>query len=321
MARIISIPPAPAAAGGGGLSGNLVAGLVGDRVIDPFLVADNNNITGQFLRDLIGSAFDAHRTLQAMNAVAASATAMNAVAASATAMTAVAASATAMNAVAASATARTAVRGSTVAMTAVGAVNMAIGKFAAGEAGLDPTAWADMTAVAASSTAMNAVLASATAMTAVAASSTAMNAVAASATAMSAVAASLTARSAVRQSAIAINAISAAQSALDIMYTAAVKFTHTGHAWSANPATLVGTGNYLIVRFTQVAAFWAAGTVEGQYLRRGDLSTWIMTDGDNTADIPTRASGTRRDNALRAVNNTSIQYYLGETFEIAYLTA
>ena len=207
----------------GGLSGNLVAGLIGNNVIDPFAVSDNNNITGQLLRDLIGAAFGEHQTLQTMNAVVAS--------------------------------------------------------------------------------------------------STAMNAVAASATAMNAVVASLTARSAVRQSTIAINAISAAQSALDIMYTAAVKFTHTGLAWSANPATLVGTGNYLIVRFTQVTAFWPTGTIEGQYLRRGDLSTWIMTDGDNTADIPTRASGTRRDNALRAVNNTSIQYLLAETFEIAYLTA
>ena len=135
MAKIISIPPPAAQAGG--LSNSLVAGLVGDRVVDAFLVADNNLITGQLLRDLIGPAFDEHRSLQTMNAVAASATA------------------------------RTAVRNSSVAMTAVGAVNMAIGKFAAGEAGLDPTAWADMTAVAASATANTAIFASATARIAV----------------------------------------------------------------------------------------------------------------------------------------------------------
>ena len=116
MARIVSIPPATQA---GGLSNSLVAGLVGDRVIDAFLVADNNNITGQFLRDLIGSAFDEHRSLQTMSAVVASSTAMNAVVASSTAMNAVAASATAMNAVAASATAVTAIFNSSVARIAV----------------------------------------------------------------------------------------------------------------------------------------------------------------------------------------------------------
>ena len=298
MARIVSIPPATQA---GGLSNSLVAGLVGDRVIDAFLVADNNNITGQFLRDLIGSAFDAHRTLQAMNAVAASATAMNAVAASATAMTAVAASATAMNAVAASATARTAVRGSTVAMTAVGAVNMAIGKFAAGEAGLDPTAWADMNAVVASATAMNAV--------------------AASATAMSAVAASLTARSSIRQSTTAINAINAVQSALNIMYTAAIKWTNVinGH-WQTG--TLVAPGNYLVVRLTQRSRnWWGEGSTNGAHVRRGDLTGWTTTNAGSSLNLIQRENGTILDNALQTVNAQSIQFHLLEGVEIAYLTA
>ena len=238
----------------GGLSNGLVAGLVGDRVIDAFTVADNNGIAGQLLRDLIGPAFDVHRSLQTMTAVAASTTAMTAVIASATAMTAVAASATAM--------------------------------------------------------------------TAVAASATTMTAVAASATAMTAVAASLTARSAVRLSATAINAINASQLALDAMYTAATKFTYTpSGTWSANPATLAAPGNYLIVRFIQVTQFWGAGVATGQYFRRGDGSTWTMTDGDSTANIPARAPGTRRDNALRTVNGMSIQYHVAESFEFAWLTA
>ena len=126
MARIVSIPPAGQAAGQGGLSNGLVAGLVGDRVIDAFLVADNNLITGQLLRDLIGSAFDEHRSLQTMTAVAASSMAMNAVVASSTAMNAVAASSTAMNAVAASLTARSAVRQSTIAINAINAVQPAL---------------------------------------------------------------------------------------------------------------------------------------------------------------------------------------------------
>ena len=233
MAKIISIPPPAAQAGG--LSNSLVAGLVGDRVVDAFLVADNNLITGQLLRDLIGPAFDEHRSLQTMNAVVASSTAMNAVAASATAM----------NAVAASATARTAVRNSSVAMTAVGAVNMAIGKFAAGEAGLDPTAWADMNAVAASATAMNAV----------AASATAMNAVAASATANTAIFASATARIAVYDSTVAWDALRLNATAQTHMISIGLLHNASwegGAPWTY-PPTVTSTTRVVVVRFRSAA--------------------------------------------------------------------
>ena len=125
-----------------------------------------------------------------MSAVAASATAMSAVAASATAMSAVAASATAMSAVAANYVALVALysnaealsiaQGTTVGAAALaGAGSVATGKAAVKLAGLDPDDFADMAAVAASSTAMAAVAASSTAMAAVAASGTAMAAVAA----------------------------------------------------------------------------------------------------------------------------------------------
>jgi hypothetical protein len=70
---------------------------------------------------------------------------------------------------------------------------MAIGKYAAGYAALDPALYADMNAVAASSTAMNAVAASSNAMAAVAASSTAKLAIRNSDTALSAIGASVTA--------------------------------------------------------------------------------------------------------------------------------
>ena len=132
-----------------------------------------------------------------MTELAASSTAMAAVAASSTAMTAVAASSTAMAAVAASSTAMAAVAGSPVAMVAIwqsstaidavednpaaweiftGASSEVMGKTAAILAGLDPIDYADMTAVAASSTAMAAVAASTTAMTAVSSSDTALTA-------------------------------------------------------------------------------------------------------------------------------------------------
>ena len=91
-----------------------------------------------------------------------------------TGMDTVSASETAMDAVSVSETARDAVRDSDLAFDTVAGVNMAIGKFAAGEAGLDPTEFADMDAVAASETAMDAVAASETAMDAVVDSVTAI---------------------------------------------------------------------------------------------------------------------------------------------------
>ena len=80
---------------------------------------------------------------------------------------------------------------------ALSASGVAMGKTVATLAGLSCSAYDDMSAVAASSTAMAAVASSQTAMTAVAASSTAMAAIAASSTALSAIAASTTALDAI----------------------------------------------------------------------------------------------------------------------------
>ena len=95
-------------------------------------------------------------------------------------MSAISASAVAMSAISASAVARDAIKNNPTAYASVLGNHMAVGKFAVGAAGLDPAPYADIEAVAASSTAMQAVAASSTAMQAVAASSTAMQAVAAS---------------------------------------------------------------------------------------------------------------------------------------------
>ena len=120
-----------------------------------------------------------------MSAVAASSTAMTAVASSQTAMAAVIANATALNAVVSSSTAMTAVAASYVAVAAVygsavavdavktnetawatltGATSAVMGKAVAVLSGLNPDSYADMTAVASSSTAMAAVASSSTAM-------------------------------------------------------------------------------------------------------------------------------------------------------------
>jgi|GEM_PF-3258185 len=129
--------------------------------------------TDQALATVVASAV-------AMSAISASAVAMSAISASAVAMSAISASAVAMSAISASAVARDAIKNNPTAYASVLGNHMAVGKFAVGAAGLDPAPFADIEAVAASSTAMQAVAASSTAMQAVAASSTAMQAVAAS---------------------------------------------------------------------------------------------------------------------------------------------
>jgi hypothetical protein len=144
----------------------------------------------------------------AMNAVAASETAMTAVIANTAAFNTVVTSHVAMNAVASSYVAVAVVYESAVAVEAVkanetawatltGATSAVMGKAAAKLAGLNPADYADMTAVASSSTAMAAIIGNATALNAVVSSQTAMAAIAASSTALSAIAASTTALDAI----------------------------------------------------------------------------------------------------------------------------
>ena len=154
----------------------------------------------------------------ALNAVAASETAMAAVIGNVTALNAVVTSQLAMNAVASSYVAVAAVYESAVAVEAVkanetawstltGASSAVMGKAAAKLAGLNPADYADMDAIAASSTAMAAIIGNSTALNAVVSSQTAMAAIASSSTAMTAVASSNTARTAITNSATAKNAL------------------------------------------------------------------------------------------------------------------
>ena len=127
-----------------------------------------------------------------MDAIAASSTAMTAVAASSTAMTAVAASYVAMAAVYGSAVAVDAVKANETAWaTLTGATSAVMGKAVAVLSGLNPDSYADMTAVASSSTAMAAIAASSTALSAIAASTTALDAIYAKKKRMSGASASL----------------------------------------------------------------------------------------------------------------------------------
>ena len=95
-------------------------------------------------------------------------------------MSAVAASSTAMAAVVASQTAMAAIQKSQTALNAIAASSMATAKYAAGAAGLNPADYADMNAIASSSTAMTAVINSEAARTALVSSSVARKALKAS---------------------------------------------------------------------------------------------------------------------------------------------
>ena len=115
---------------------------------------------------------------------------------------------------------------------ALSASGVAMGKTVATLAGLSCSAYDDMSAVAASSTAMAAIIANSTALKAVVSSSAAMSAVAASQTAMTAVAASSTAMAAVASSSTAMAAVASSSTAM-----AAVASSSTAMAAVASSQT------------------------------------------------------------------------------------
>ena len=151
--------------------------------------------------------------------------------------------------------------------TFTGASSSVMGKTVAILAGLNPSSYADMTAIAASSTAMTAIQKSPTALNAIAASSMAtakyaagaaglnpadyadMKAVAASSTAMTAVAASSTAMTAVGNSITAMSAISASSTALTALCNSPLAVTTNASTWGSSSTLL--TGKRILVGFSQ----------------------------------------------------------------------
>ena len=205
-----------------------------------------------------------------IDAVAASSTAMAAVAASSTAMAAIVAAPVAMAALWRSDTAIKALQANATAWkTFTGASSSVMGKTVAILAGLNLSSYADMTAIAASSTAMaavaasstamtaiianstalNAVVTSSTAMTAIIANATALNAVVTSSTAMAAVAASSTAMTAVGNSITAMSAISASSTALTALCNSPLAVTTNASTWGSSSTLL--TGKRILVGFSQ----------------------------------------------------------------------
>ena len=189
---------------------------------------------GKSIATLAGLSCSAYKDIDAvvasstaMAAIIANATALNAVVTSSTAMAAIVAAPVAMAALWRSDTAIKALQANATAWkTFTGASSSVMGKTVAILAGLNPSSYADMTAIAASSTAMAAIIANATALNAVVTSSTAMAAVAASSTAMAAIAASATARAAICASTVAYDYL------LSKATYATISGTYSSMGWS-----------------------------------------------------------------------------------------
>ena len=297
------------------------AGRCQEMMADPFIwraMASSGVAVGKSVATLAGLDCGAYAD---MTAVAASSTAMTAVAASQTAMTAVAASQTAMAAVAASSTAMAAVIANSTALNAVVASSTAMaaiwqndtalsavqnnaeawaiftsassevmGKTVAILAGLNPDSYADMTAVAASSTAMAAVAASQTAMTAVASSATAVSAMAASSAAKSALQASPLKK----------------------------EYSWGGNNWTANTLTAVsGSGLLLKIQITNNVGGWSLPTKTGHKVLL-DGAAFTATNGYSTSDIYQQSTSAVIDESVRRYKS-SINVYLYNATKITYI--
>ena len=150
---------------------------------------------------------------------------------------------------------------------AVSGSGVAVGKMGATIAGLSCSAYADMSAVAASSTAMTAVINNSVALTAVVSSSTAMAAVAASSTAMTAVAASSTAMTAIAASSVSRNAIMGSNTAKTALASSPLKKTVTKSTSNNWENRTISTGKGWVINCYNANSGGEAG------------STWYNLDG------------------------------------------
>ena len=234
----------------------------------------------------------------------------------------------AMNLIAANARARSIIGTSGAAWNAITGVSAAVGKYLIGLAGLDPTAYADMSAVVASSTAMTAISANTLASTAMAASSVAMTAVAGSSAAMAIVVASSTAMTAIAASSIASTAMAASSTAMTAVIGNSSALTTVINSSTAMTAIAANTIakmaffnsdtalNALAASATAMAAFRAAaqyallsatenGTTSVSLAWAG--SAYIVLGGShNTTQTRTATISTRRTgSAIAATIATS----------------
>ena len=164
---------------------------------------------------------------------------------------------------------------------AVSGSGVAVGKMVATIAGLSCSAYADMSAVAASSTAMAAVASSSTAMAAVINNSVALNAVVTSSTAMTAIAASSTAMTAIANNKTAITAVEASAVAKNALYNSPLK-TSISNIASTSSWTTRRNGKIWLISFRQM---WGSGNTSMQHrstLKDGGTVSCTASQSYNT---------------------------------------
>ena len=183
---------------------------------------------------------------------------------------------------------------------ALSASGVAMGKTVATLAGLSCSAYDDMSAVAASSTAMAAVASSQTAMTAIASSQTAMAAVIANATALNAVVSSSTAMAAIATSSTAMSAISASTTAINALKASPllVAKTKSGNNWTTETVRS-GRG---------IAVYIYGASVSGG-------NGWVKTDNVQT----TFSSNGTSQNLLKAFQTSLSVYWYQSSSTLYYI--
>ena len=143
--------------------------------------------------------------------------------------------------------------------TFTGASSAVMGKTVAILANLDPSGYADMTAVAASQVAMAAVIGNATALNAVVTSSVAMTAIIGNSTALNAVVTSSVAMAAIAGSGKARVAITNSSVALAALASSPLKKSVSTSAYNGNYAKLVTNGPCFIISATHNNSGWTFG--------------------------------------------------------------
>ena len=216
-------------------------------------------------------------------------------------MSAVAASSTAMAAIFRSSTAMTAVQNNASAWAIFSNASSAVmGKTVAELAGLNPSGYADMNAIASSSTAMAAVANNKTALTAVINNASALNTVVSSSTAMTAIASSQTAMAAIATSSTAMSAISASTTAINALKASPllVAKTKSGNNWTTETVRS-GRG---------IAVYIYGASVSGG-------NGWVKTDNVQT----TFSSNGTNQNLLKAFQTSLSVYWYQNSSTLYYI--
>nr|DAT88619.1 MAG TPA: Tail fiber protein [Caudoviricetes sp.] len=183
---------------------------------------------------------------------------------------------------------------------ALSASGVAMGKTVATLAGLSCSAYDDMSAVAASSTAMAAVANNKTALTAVINNASALNTVVSSSTAMTAIASSQTAMAAIATSSTAMSAISASTTAINALKASPllVAKTKSGNNWTTETVRS-GRG---------IAVYIYGASVSGG-------NGWVKTDNVQT----TFSSNGTNQNLLKAFQTSLSVYWYQNSSTLYYI--